>query len=177
MNTLKIIVLLFIFYSNLNAQKNVIKVNPLGLLFNTIPIQYERVNSSRTAIGIDVSFLKHEVTVDNSKKTDIIGIGVEAKYKIGLDSKTSMPRGWYAAPLAGFGFAETTVNNITSGANIINFGLITGYQWIFSEISKGVALDINVGGNYINASTYGSATGISINGLHPRIGVGIGYSF
>lgn len=177
MNTFKFIVIFFIFYSNINAQKNVIKVNPLGLLFNTLPVQYERVNSSRTSIGLDVSLLINEITYENTKKTDIFGIGFEAKYKIGLDSKISMPRDWYAAPLAGFGFAETTINNITSGANIINFGLAAGHQWIFSEKSNGVALDINVGGHYINANTYGSATGISMNGLQPRIGVGVGYAF
>lgn len=179
LNLIKVFTFLLsnLFFIPINAQNNVLKINPLGLLFNTLPIQYERVNSSRTSIGVDVSLLRNEITYEATKKSDIIGIGFEAKYKIGLDSKISMPRGWYAAPLAGFGFAETTINNITSGANIINFGLVAGHQWIFSEKSNGVALDINFGGHYINANTYGSATGISMNGLQPRIGLGIGYAF
>jgi hypothetical protein len=46
-----------------NAQKNVIKVNPFGLLFGTIPLQYERVLGPKSSVGADVSFMSYSASL------------------------------------------------------------------------------------------------------------------
>jgi hypothetical protein len=159
-----------------NAQKNVVKVNPFGLLFGTIPLQYERVLGAKSAVGVDVSFMNYSASL-GSESASFTGFGFEGKYKISISSKRDMPRGWYVAPLAGYSTASAKTSTSSGGFNIINFGAVSGYQWVFGKSDKGFALDINLGANYMNLSTNGSAQGVSLKGILPRLGLGIGYAF
>lgn len=159
-----------------SAQKNVVKVNPFGLLFGTIPLQYERVLGPKSSVGADVSFMSYSASL-GSETVSYTGFGFEGKYKISLSSKKEMPRGWYVAPLAGYSTASAKTSTKTGSFNILNFGGVAGYQWVFGKSDSGFALDLNLGANYLDLSTSGDASGVSLKGILPRLGLGIGYAF
>lgn len=159
-----------------NAQKNVIKVNPFGLLFGTIPLQYERVLGPKSSVGADVSFMSYSASV-GFESVSYTGFGLEGKYKIGLSTKKEMPRGWYVAPLAGYATASAKTLTQSGSFNIFNIGGVAGYQWVFGKSESGFALDLNFGAHYLDLSTSGDATGVSLKGILPRLGLGIGYAF
>jgi hypothetical protein len=112
-----------------------------------------------------------------SETVSYTGFGFEGKYKISLSSKKEMPRGWYVAPLAGYSSASAKTSTKSGGFNIFNLGGVAGYQWVFGKSETGFALDLNFGANYLDLSTSGDASGVSLKGILPRLGLGIGYAF
>jgi hypothetical protein len=163
------------------AQKNVVKINPLGLIFSTLPITYERVISPKISLGGEVSVLFYSATAGTTTTT-FFGGGLELKPKFSIATKKEMPRGWYISPVVGYAMANGTGkdgngNNASGGFSIINAGAIAGYQWVFGGAGPGFALDLNGGANYLKLNTTGQASGIKLEGILPRIGIGLGYAF
>ncbi|CAM1362625.1 conserved exported hypothetical protein [Tenacibaculum sediminilitoris] len=159
-----------------NAQKNVIKANPLGLAFGVADLSYERAVSDKGSFEIGISYAGADVT-SGSETISTSAIGAEGKYKFYFSSEKDAPRGWYAAPFVNYSSASAENNSGEDvGFSAFSGGALAGYQWVFGGGDSGFALDLNFGAQYISASAKGGST-VSIDGFLPRLGVSLGYAW
>jgi len=165
-------------FMSLNAQKNVVKVNPVGLIFGSAQLGYERVLTDKSAIEISASYTRLDVTFDNStSQTDINGFGAEGKYKLYFSSSKDAPRGWYAAPLVNYSNISGDSGDSEGSVSIFGAGAVAGYQWVFGRNNSGFSLDLNLGAQYASISTDGNITSTDVDSVIPRLGIAIGYAF
>lgn len=162
--------------TSVNAQQNVIKVNPLGLAFGSTELSYERALSDNSSVELALAYSSSDVTFSTGE-VDATGFGAEGKYKFFFSSSNDAPRGWYAAPV--FTYASTTAESGSSKGDLSYFGggAVAGYQWIFGGGDTGFALDLNLGAQYISAKTGGDIISASIDGVLPRLGLSLGYAW
>ncbi|WP_422091404.1 DUF3575 domain-containing protein [Tenacibaculum ovolyticum] len=159
-----------------NAQKNVFKVNPLGLVFGALDVSYERVLSEKSAIELGFAYSNFDVT-GVSTKVSTNGYGVEGKYKFYFSSEKDAPRGWYGAPFLAYSVSSVDSDGIKGDANSFSAGALAGYQWVFGGGDSGFSLDLNFGAQYVSASTTGNINSVSIDGFLPRLGLSLGYAW
>ena len=153
-----------------NAQKNVFKVNPLGLAFGSLDVSYERVLSEKSSVELGITYSSFDVT-GGSTKVSTNGYGVEGKYKFYFSSDKDAPKGWYGAPFVAYSVSSVDSNGIKGDANSFSAGALAGYQWVFGGGDSGFSLDLNFGAQYISASATGNINTVSIDGFLPRLGV------
>lgn len=89
----------------LNAQENVVKVNPLGLAFGVSQLSYERALDSNSAAELSLAYTSLNASF-GSTEAKVSGFGGEIKYKFYFSSSNDAPRGWYAAPLVNYSSAS-----------------------------------------------------------------------
>ncbi len=161
---------------SVNAQKNVVKANPLGLAFGIADLSYERAVSDKSSFEIGMSYFGANVTAGN-EVIKSSAIGGEGKYKFYFSSDKNAPRGWYAAPFVSYSKASaSTSSGEEAGFSSFSGGALAGYQWVFGGGNSGFALDLNFGAQYMSvAETEG--TTVSIDGFLPRLGLSIGYAW
>jgi hypothetical protein len=152
----KIIFILFLFYvfNSLQAQKNAVKVNPLGLAFGAVNGGYEFAvgdNQTVTISGVYYDF------------SGIYGFGVGAEQRFYFSSKEAF-KGWHAGP--SIGYASLQDNGDT--ASIFSFGGETGHQWVFEN---GFLIDLFGGLGFVVG---GESLG-NINSTVASVGLSIGY--
>ena len=152
---------------------NVVKVNPLGLLFGSASVAYERAINEKSSIQVNGSF--GGLSVGGVKYTNFGG-GLD--YKIYLSKTKSAPEGFYASP--GAGFYSLKVKEVggtsVSGSGFIVKGVV-GNQWIWES---GFSLDLFGGINYYAGGKIKGSGGVEytkFNGVLPALGVSIGYAF
>lgn len=158
------------------AQKNVIKANPLGLLFGSAQFGYERAIGSKQSLELSAAFSSVKVTVGGSESKNL-GYGAEAKYKLYFSSSKQAPRGWYGSPFVSFSSTKYDLaNEKKASATTYGGGLLAGYQWVFGGGNSGFSLDLNFGAGYYSVN---SDEGVSLNlkGLLPRVGLALGYAW
>jgi Protein of unknown function (DUF3575) len=152
--------------------KNVVKVNPLGLLFGAANVSYEHVLSEKSAIQGNVQF--GGLSFGGVKYTSL---GAGADYKFYLSNTKEAPKGFYAAPGVGFNYTSVTDGtNKYSGTGATIRGIV-GNQWVWES---GFALDLFGGVNYYLGGEIkgaGSTTYGKFSGILPTIGVSLGYAF
>ena len=152
--------------------KNVVKVNPLGLLFGTANVSFEHVLTEKSAVQGNLQF--GSISFLGVKYTNI-GAGVD--YKFYLSHTKTAPNGFYASP--GIGFYSTTIKDGSGsfkGAGAIIKGVV-GNQWAWES---GFALDLFGGINYFAGSKItgsGGTTYSKFSGALPALGVSLGYAF
>lgn len=159
-----------------NAQKNVIKANPLALAFGSFEVGYERVVSESSSIELSMAYSSLKVTTSKGQSgATANGFGVEGKYKFYFSDET--PRGWYAAPVVSYSGTSLDSNDEKGEISFFGAGAVAGYQWVFGGGNSGFALDLNLGAQYASVSTSGSITGTNINGFLPKLGLSLGYAW
>ena len=94
-----------------------------------------------------------------------------------FSSSKDAPRGWYGAPVVNFSSANGKSGSSEGKFSLFGAGAVAGYQWVFGGSDTGFALDLNFGAQYINAKTSGDISGITLDGVIPRIGLSLGYAF
>jgi hypothetical protein len=119
--------------------------------------------------------LKQNLQAQN--KSNVTGFGAEAKYKLYFSSSNNAPRGWYGAPLVNFSSASGKSGSSEGKISLFGAGAVAGYQWVFGGNDTGFALDLNFGAQYVNVKTSGDISGITLDGILPRIGLSLGYAF
>jgi len=179
MKKLLFVALLAIFaFSSVNAQQNVVKVNPLGLIFGATQLSYERAVSEKGAFEISAAYVNLDATFSSSiDDVGLSGFGVEGKYKFYFSSENDAPRGWYAAPLAQYSSISGDSGSESGKISAIGGGAVAGYQWVFGGGDTGFALDLNLGAQYTSVSISGDISGTSLDGVLPRLGLSLGYAF
>ncbi len=172
---LAVIAVAFTFKSN--AQKNVVKANPLGLLFGVASVGYERAVSDKGAVEISAAYSSAKVVFDSNEEITASGFGAEGKYKFYFSAERLAPRGWYFAPTITYANASAESDSESGEVTIFGGGAVAGYQWVFGGGTSGFALDLNFGAQYISANVSGDIDSADIDGILPRVGLAIGYSW
>ena len=159
-----------------NAQKNVIKANPLGLVLGSAELGYERAISDNSSIEVAIAFSSFDAT-SGTTTVSSNGFGVEGKYKFYFSSDKDAPRGWYGAPVVSYSTSSVDSDGVDGSTSLFAAGAVAGYQWIFGGGDSGFALDLNFGAQYVSASVDGNINSVSIDGFLPRLGLGLGYAW
>ncbi len=175
------------FINTSKAQENVIKLNPLGLIFGSLSVGYERVLNDNHSAQVNINFITFKVG-DNK----FSGFGITPEYRFHFGNHEN-PKGFYAGPFIGFNtfkwtyedsYFDNNFNLITEDADVsvtsFSIGGIIGHQWIFGEA---FALDLNLGAGY-NMASFDTDDddadpnfGLAASGILPRLGLAIGYAF
>lgn len=165
--------------SNVKAQENVIKANPIGLAFGAAQFSYERALNEKSAFELSLAYSSVKANFNSSvgDDTKINGIGAEGKYKLYFSSSNDAPRGWYAAPVIGFSSISGKSGSEEGKVSLFAGGAVAGYQWVFGGGNTGFALDLNLGVQYLNVKTSGDISGITLDGILPRLGLSLGYAW
>lgn len=171
------VVIMALISLGVNAQENVIKVNPLGLAFGAAELGYERVLNESSSIELSLAYSSSDATFSSGEVEKATGFGAEVKYKLYFSSANDAPKGWYAAPVATYASASANSFDESGKVSIFAVGAVAGHQWIFGGRNSGFALDLNLGFQYISASTSGSISGVSIDGIIPKLGLALGYAW
>jgi hypothetical protein len=153
-----------------DVKPNVIKVNPLGIIFGIAGVSYERALDSKSSAQFDINF--GGLSVSGNKYTNL-GAGVN--YRRYFGSTAEAPKGFYIMP--GIGFLNTKIK--TSGGSGsstgVTFKAVGGNQWI---LGSGFAIDLNAGFQYANITP--SINGVNydkFSGFFPALGFSLGYNF
>jgi hypothetical protein len=156
-----------------DVKKNVIKVNPLGALFGSASVSFERAINENSSVQANLSF--GGLNVGGVKYTNFGG-GLD--YKFYLSKSGSAPKGFYASP--GVGFYSVKIKE-TGGTSVSNTSFIgkgvIGNQWIWDS---GFSLDLFGGINFYGGGKIKGTGGVEyarFSGVLPALGVGIGYNF
>jgi hypothetical protein len=145
--------------SNLTAQEQAIKVNPLGLAFGIANAGYEfSTNETQT---LTIAGLYYNIS-------DLSGLGAGLEYRFYFSSGEAL-RGWHAGPSVGYFSLEDNVNN---SAGFFSIGGEAGHQWIFGEH---FALDVFAGLGYVAGNSDDLA--VSLNAAAVSLGVSLGYAW
>ncbi len=159
------------------APKNVVKINPLGVLFGSANLAYERALTEKSSFLIAPSFGFFKLS---GAKYSSFGLGAE--YRFYLSKTKTAPAGLFVAPGAGYTGGSVKVDDGQGGTSKTNFSAyyikgILGHQWIWDS---GFTLDLNGGIQYIGFSYKDDGSNFSTlkaSGILPVIGLSIGYAF
>ncbi len=175
----KIIICLFAlsFFLGAHAQevKNVVKVNPLGLIIGSASLSYERLLNEKSSVQLNANYGSWNIL---GNKISSIGAGLD--YRMYISKTKVAPNGWYLSPGASFSsvsYTSTDIfsNTITGSISSIGLKADMGYQWVWDS---GFALELFFGAGYGIAS--GDSDGISLGGatgIAPRLGIALGWGF
>lgn len=177
MKKLLIFCIALVAFGSINAQENVVKVNPLGLLFGSANAGYERVLNESSAVELSVNYTSIKTTVGVDADAKATGFGFGAGYKLYFSKSKTAPRGWYGEPNVSYAMTSAKSGNSEGKINMFAVGALGGYQWVFGGNDSGFALDLGLGFNYINATTSGDINDAKINGIVPALKLALGYAF
>ncbi|TVZ55356.1 uncharacterized protein DUF3575 [Lutibacter sp. Hel_I_33_5] len=154
MKKIILIFLLLFCFKTIIAQKNAIKVNPLGLALGIANIGFEfKISDNQTA-----SFSALYAKVD-----DIDGFGAGIEQRFYFDSDEAF-MGWHAGP----SFGVLALKNNNHESTVFSIAADIGHQWVFK---KGFLVDAFAGVGYlINTEGFNDLKKLNIS-----IGVSIGY--
>jgi len=159
--------------TSVNAQKNVIKADPVGLIFGIANASYENAikdNQSLTFSGLYYHY------PDNGDRIDLKGFGLGATYNFYFSKDKDAPRGFHAGPGLGYSFLNYSKKLIADEFGIeelkystFNLSANAGYQWILGEH---FAIDLTAQYYYFLGETI---SGIDKSNF--TLGVGLGYAW
>lgn len=180
---LSLIVLATVLGFSANAQdaqtskQNVIKINPLGALFGSANLAYERAISDKSSFVVAPSFGFFK---NGGYKYTTYGLGLE--YRFYLSGSKTAPEGFYAGPGLGYTFGQAKYEDMFGGPDEktsvsgLSAKAILGHQWIWES---GFTLDLNAGIQYFNLKFKDDNFGVGepFSGILPALGFGLGYNF
>ena len=160
-----------------NAQDNVVKINPLSILGGSDLISYERYLTDHTSGVISAGFGGFKI---GGFKYKSAGAGLQYRYYL-----SESLFGFYGGAVLAFhkGKVESKDELNLGTASDTKFssfggGLKVGYQWIWDS---GFSLDLNLGASYkkfnYDSTADESSIGLKGNGIGPTLGLGLGYAF
>jgi hypothetical protein len=156
-----------------DVMPNVIKINPLGFLFGSASVGYERAINEKSSFVIAPTFGGF-----NFGGVKYSQFGGSAEYRFYLSKNSSAPKGFYAGPGANFSSGKVKLDG-GDKTTFSSFGVkgIIGNQWVFGS---GFVLDLN-GGLQYSSFNYkddsGIFSGLKGSGVFPALGFAIGYNF
>jgi len=168
-------------FGNVNAQENVVKVNPLALLGGTDLVSYERAfgdNSSGIVSGAIGGFNFGGI------KYKSFGAGLQYRYYF-----DEVLNGFYGGAIVSFQNGTTEFEDLLGEGDsddefdftALGGGVKAGYQWLFDS---GFTIDVNLGASYKSFDyDFGENSDPTTealfkgSGVLPTFGFGIGYGF
>lgn len=173
-------------FTVLNAQIDV-KVNPIGLIFNSpdVSVEYGVTNNFGVEGVVSVDYGSYKIS-DVEYKNSGFGARLNGKYYFspnrGLDK-------WYVGAYGRFksGKAKTTATNSTSSntsdvkSKRITGGMLFGYKYV-SAGNFVLEVFTGVGRNFVSNYEYSDGSNadlsnIPLANLHVPIGISLGYRF
>ena len=148
---------------------NVVKINPLGLLFGSFNATYERAVSEHSSLNLSLGYSSVRATVDD-ETTRLTGFGIGGGYRYYFSSGKVAPDGWYVGPNASYASMSVEEAKITASG----VGALAGHQWVFDSHFD---LDLFFGLQYASISTEGDISGANISGILPQLGLALGFAF
>ena len=148
------------------AQDNVIKFNPLSLVFGNAEINYERVVGSRQSLQLEAGYTY--LNFDGDRYT---GFTVGAQYRFYLQKKYTAPEGWFAAPY--INYCSARYEDEDFNINIFSLGAVLGYQWQLDP----VAIDLYFGPGYFQREADATDFDLGFDGLGLKVGLAVGLGF
>ena len=155
-------------FSKMNAQENVVKFNPLAIIFGSFQVSYERVVSDNSSLQLDLGFTSFKYTSGFSE-VKYTGFGAGAQYRFYLGSSNEPPVGFFAGPIASFSTASSDDFKVTT----IVAGGIIGYQWNFDPIT----LDLYAGPAYYSVDADDPTFSFGFDGFGAVLGLSVGVAF
>ena len=168
----------------MNAQDNVIKINPLAILGGSDLVSYEKVITDNSSVILGVGYSQFKLG-----EFDYSNMGAELQYRYYLSEVLS---GWYAGGQAGYSKGKVDLNILyydlfapqdmfysddsEVSFNSFKIGAKFGHQWVWNS---GFSLDLNLGVAY-NTFKYSENTyleSLQGSGVLPNLGLALGYSF
>jgi hypothetical protein len=126
-------------------EKNILKINPLGIIFGSGSFSYERAIGSKSSFEINASF-----GIYTYREIKYTSFGIGADYRFYLSKMKEAPKGFHIGPGAGLVFGNAKLNprfgeleNAVTGY-IVNGTF--GHQWIFKN---NLSVDIAAGAQYL----------------------------
>lgn len=152
------------------GKQNVVKVNPLGILFGVASVGYERVLDAKSSVQFNAYF--GGLSVAGNKYTNL-GAGVD--YRRYFGSSSEAPKGFYVSPGVGVLNTKVKVGSSNGTATGVSLKAVAGNQWVFGS---GFVIDLNGGIQYTNITP--KINGVNYDkysGVYPAIGFSLGYAF
>ena len=123
---------IFLFNYYASAQKSVIKLNPVSLIFGVGKVTYENVLNEGSSVELSLTYSSLDVGIFG-KST---GLGGQGKYKIYFADED--PDGWYAAPAVSYSSIKYSnddfgVDGMEYGINVFSVAVLFGHQWVFGD--------------------------------------------
>lgn len=192
--------------THVQAQKVVIKINPLSLFAVTANVQGEYVFNDKMSLQMGVFAGRVSLSVGNTGLAKEIGytwFGLTPEFRYyAQNAKKDAPRGLYLAPFFRYRLDKRrfiasvydpdlqlySTGVVTKTPHLFGGGVLLGYQWLFNDV---FALDLFFGPQYLSGpSTYqiecetcnGNETifeeplGINFRGAGIRMGIAIGFA-
>lgn len=151
------------------APANVVKVNPLGLLFGNLNFTYERAISAHSSLNATVGYTSLSATVDG-ENTRLTGFGVGGGYRYYFSADKVAPDGWYVGPNAAY--SSATIEG--AGVSTFGVGALAGHQWVFDSHFD---LDLFFGAQHLSVNTTGDISELNVSGILPQLGLALGFAF
>jgi len=151
--------------SNMKAQENVVKFNPLALIVGSFEVGYERVLSDKQSIQVDLAYASFD-----SGAFDYSGFGAGLQYRFYIQNSKDAPVGWFAGPVASYTSASANNDFKTS---VFAAGGVIGYQWNWNPVT----LDIYGGPAYYSVDADDPTFDFGFDGIGARLGVSLGFAF
>ncbi|HEY1115875.1 MAG TPA: DUF3575 domain-containing protein [Chitinophagaceae bacterium] len=174
--------MLFLGVQTANAQEegngqNVIKVNPLGLIFGSANVGFERAINEKSSFVIAPQFGGFKL---GGMKYSSFGAG--AQYRMYFSKTKTAPEGFYGAPGLSFVSGKVKYDDGMNEKEEIKFssfggGVMVGHQWIYNS---GFVLDLGAGVNYQKFNykdNEDNSFALKASGMLPALSFSIGYNF
>lgn len=148
--------------------KNIIKINPLGVLFGSFSMSYERLITPNSSLQFNANYGNINLF---DIKIGTYGAGVD--YRLYFSKNRIAPEGFYFSP--GVSYATLSIDDVSISA--FELRGVAGYQWIWDS---GFQLELFIGPNYtfVDDISFADDTIIGeISGVNGTIGFSIGYNF
>jgi hypothetical protein len=179
---LKKISLVFLFIFSITSgfsqddKKNILKLNPLGIIFGSGNFSYERAIGSKSSFEINSSF-----GIYTYREIKYTSFGIGAGYRYYLSELKTAPKGFHLGTGAGLVFGNARLNPIYGELDNAITGYIVngtfGHQWIFKN---SLSIDIGAGAQYVKYNfkdKEGIFFGEAYSGVLPALILSFGYAF
>jgi len=161
-----------------DEKQNIIKLNPVGLLFGGAQLGYERALGEKTSVVVAPTFGFFKT---GGFKYTTYGLGAELR--LYLSSEKAAPTGFYVSPGAAYFGGKAEMDDFSGGKTTTkisgySFKGVAGYQWVWDS---GLSLELNGGVQYFGLKfkdsdgVWGDA--VAFKGILPAVGFSVGYAF
>jgi hypothetical protein len=160
--------------------KNVIKINPLGALFGSYSMSYERVVDTRSTVQFDANYGNINIF---GLRINTFGVG--AGYRYYFSKSKSAPEGFFVSPSVSYSNVSLSLTDTPTDrfqVGTYEGGVVAGYQWIFDS---GFQIDLYLGPRFVSVSDFSIQNQTEdmdiyiqgLSGIGTKLGFSIGYCF
>ncbi|MDB4297522.1 DUF3575 domain-containing protein [Flavobacteriaceae bacterium] len=151
-----------------NSELQAIKISPLGFIFDSYNISYERASASDQTFTLDLHYTNFK---ESGSEVSGIGFGGGYRFYIDLDDYLN---GWFVGPKATISFLNYTLANTTDlKTTLFELAFIGGKQWKWDTLT----LEVFTGPSITDFGEAGDSYpgGESVFGITG--GISVGYAF